>query len=399
MLLFKYFLLIVVFVSAIVLRKKMMEHTLGAIHRGALSLNNRIEGWVKRQVETHPASPYAQAIVQQRFKKAEMWRDLYKKWRKERVEKSQGPSSPNDDTGGPPGGGPRPPDNGGGPPPGGKGPLSYRVPPGSPPEWESEPAPSYKKAGGKQYGGPPDDGPFGPPEIAVKVNNSTVQADGGQAAVQPQDTSLKTPAFGKLKEGPAVPEGQEKGDRFPDHGPPNPAGPAAQPRAESPDHPARPTRPAAPEDPRLLRKGGNGAGTPAAPLEGHGHGVEAVRPAPRPSASSPARGGLHQAAGTDARPEGTATAAAPPPPLRVPKGAESGPGGPPAANFPSQKAQDSEGRPAAPADSARGLGSPTRPRRPEGADAQRFPEGPLAPPKFKLVSGRRLKMKTGHNSS
>jgi len=80
MLLFKYFLLIVIFIAALAFRKKMMEHTIGAIHRGALTLNNRVESWMKRQIETNPYSPYARIAMRKRFERLRIMRDLYRKW-------------------------------------------------------------------------------------------------------------------------------------------------------------------------------------------------------------------------------------------------------------------------------------------------------------------------------
>jgi len=78
---FKYLLLIAIFVSALVFRKKMMEHTIGAISRGFATLSGRVESWAKRQWETNPYSPYARAANFYRFKKYEFRRELYRKWR------------------------------------------------------------------------------------------------------------------------------------------------------------------------------------------------------------------------------------------------------------------------------------------------------------------------------
>lgn len=78
---FKYLLLIAIFVSALVFRKKMMEHTVGAISRGFAALNARVENWAKRQWETNPFSPYARAAGYYRFRKYEFRQKLYQKWR------------------------------------------------------------------------------------------------------------------------------------------------------------------------------------------------------------------------------------------------------------------------------------------------------------------------------
>lgn len=78
---FKYLLLIAIFVSALVFRKKMMEHTVGAISRGFAALSARVENWAKRQWETNPSSPYARAASYYRFRKYEFRRELYRKGR------------------------------------------------------------------------------------------------------------------------------------------------------------------------------------------------------------------------------------------------------------------------------------------------------------------------------
>lgn len=97
---FKYLLLIAIFVSALVFRKKMMEHTVGAISRGFAALSGRVESWAKRQWETNPSSPYARAAGYYRFRKYEFRRELYRKWRSAGRAKNGGEESgENEDSG------------------------------------------------------------------------------------------------------------------------------------------------------------------------------------------------------------------------------------------------------------------------------------------------------------
>ncbi|TEB04693.1 hypothetical protein Psch_03455 [Pelotomaculum schinkii] len=84
MLIFTYFILIGVFVGALILRKKLMDATVGAIHKGALTLNNRVEEWGNKQIAENPSSPMAQWRYGKLWKRAEARREIYQKLREEK---------------------------------------------------------------------------------------------------------------------------------------------------------------------------------------------------------------------------------------------------------------------------------------------------------------------------
>lgn len=81
MLIIIYFILIGIFIGSLIIRKKFMEATVGAIHKGALTLNNRVEDWKNRQIMENPNSPIAKWRYARQWNRMEARREIYKKLR------------------------------------------------------------------------------------------------------------------------------------------------------------------------------------------------------------------------------------------------------------------------------------------------------------------------------
>lgn len=98
MLIFTYFILMVLFVGALIFRKKIMDATIGSIHKGALTLNNRVEEWGNKQITENPSSPVAMLRYAKQWKRAEARREIYQKLREGMYgqKKEQKKSAPGD---------------------------------------------------------------------------------------------------------------------------------------------------------------------------------------------------------------------------------------------------------------------------------------------------------------
>ncbi|WP_449240573.1 hypothetical protein [Desulfoscipio gibsoniae] len=88
MLIIIYFTLIGIFIGSLILRKKFMEATVGAIHRGALTLNNRVDDWKNRQIMENPNSPVAKWRYARQWNRMEARRNIYNKLRDKRDRKN-----------------------------------------------------------------------------------------------------------------------------------------------------------------------------------------------------------------------------------------------------------------------------------------------------------------------
>lgn len=58
-----------------------MDATVGAIHKGALTLNNRVEDWGNKQITENPSSPVAMWRYAKQWKRTEARREIYNKLR------------------------------------------------------------------------------------------------------------------------------------------------------------------------------------------------------------------------------------------------------------------------------------------------------------------------------
>ncbi len=99
MLILTYLILMLIYVGALIYRKKIMGATIGAIHKGALTLNNRVEEWGKRQIMENPSSPVAKWRYARQWKGAQVRKGIYEKLRNKKDVKGKDGSGQKKDGG------------------------------------------------------------------------------------------------------------------------------------------------------------------------------------------------------------------------------------------------------------------------------------------------------------